>query len=136
MATHKPVGAITNIRSPPHHPHPASRSSSSVYTVYTFREQFLHAGFVDGGDGVSRRRSDELFNIGAIDESEIDGAGQVGGGENKDVGMSFDAIDLRQEGVDDPDGVAGFVAVGRRLTSRRQTFYLVDEKKDERFGIL
>ena len=77
--------------------------------------ELIDARLVDAVDGGGRGRSDVLLDVGAVDEGEVDGARDVGGGQNDDVGVRLNGVELREKRVHDADGVRRLVARHGRL---------------------
>ncbi len=75
-----------------------------------------------------------MLDVGTVDEREVDRSRHVGRRHNEHVREPFDGVDLSQQGVDDANGVRGFV--GGSLASRGQAFDFVDQNADEYFRIL
>ncbi len=61
----------------------------------------------------------------AINNGDTNGLGDIRRGEDEDVGEGFDAVELREEGVDDADRVRRFGARQRGLACRAQALYLI-----------
>lgn len=57
--------------------------------------------------------------------------GDVGRGEDHDVGEALERVQLSQQRVDGADGVARLPAAGRRIARRRQALHLVYEHKHQ-----
>ena len=68
------------------------------------------------------------------DPYQIDGTGHVGCCHDENVGKAFDGVNLSEEGVDNSNGVGGFV--GGSVASRRQALHLVNlQKKRKNFKL-
>lgn len=76
----------------------------------SYDNQFLDCHCVDFVDGFCRRWSNELLEIGPIDERQIDGRRQIRCGEDQNVRICSQLIELGKYGVDHTQRVARLVS--------------------------
>ena len=96
--------------------------------------QLQYAAVVDVVDGGLAGRPNILLDIRPVDKGQINGPGDVGGGEDEHVGKVPDIVQLGQHGVHHAHSVARLRA--RVLAHRRQALHLVDQHADERARLI